>query len=147
MDNYEKSNSIETLPNLNLSASTRRLFVSLREKVQTSQNDLQSVANAICGDLNVKSTPIHFGGVQNHSVRGGKIVSKTLGNYTTGVCSIRIFELTAARKQKIAPKTAFDTLLHELMHHFDLKVLGLQSTIHSAGFYKRIGSLKAELLK
>jgi hypothetical protein len=145
MDNYEKSNSIEALPNVKFS-STKTLFSYMREKGVVTQDDLQRVADAICNDLKVSKVNIIFGGVQNNTRVNGKLKSKTLGTYNTGSTNIRIFQFTAVKKQAVATKTTFDTLLHELMHHFDYKILNLQQSIHSGGFYKRIGNLKTALL-
>lgn len=147
MDNYTLSNSIESLPNIKLSATTKNLFISLREKSKLSQYDLQSVSNAICDDVKVARVTIVYGGVQSNVQVNGKLKRKTLGTYNTGSTNIRIYEYTAVRKQPVSSKTNLDTLLHELMHHFDCRVLRLQESIHSAGFYKRIGNLKTELLK
>lgn len=146
MDNYELSNKFETLPNCKLSIKTKALFKSLREQPSVNQNNLQTVADAICSDLNVSKTRIIFGGTQSNTTQNGKLKSKTLGIYYANNANIRVFEFTAMRGKSVAPKTAFDTLLHELCHHFDYKILKLQSSIHSAGFYKRIGYLKSELL-
>ncbi len=147
MDNYTLSNSIESLPKCNLSTETKRQFVLLREKAVTTENDLQAVASSICSDLKVPNVCIIFRGVQNCSMANGKLRSKTLGTYQTGTAIIKIAQFTAVKRKEIAPKTAFDTLLHELMHHFDFKILGLTNSIHSSGFYKRIGALKETLLK
>ncbi len=146
MDNYEKSNSIENLPSCKLSSATKKLFISLRDKDKTSQASLQAVADSICTDLKVPKVYVMFGGVQNNTQVNGKLKSKVLGTYSTGSANIKIFEFTAVKRKEIAPKTAFDTLLHELMHHFDFKILKLEKSIHSGGFYKRISFLKEMLL-
>lgn len=81
---------------------------------------------------------------QYHKKFNNKIVSKQYGYYRPAGNYIYISNRTAARGQILAPKTFLDTLLHEWMHHYDFKKLGLRS-IHSAGFYQRLGHLK-ELL-
>lgn len=50
--------------------------------------------------------------------------------------NIRIYLRTAARGQRTAFKTFFNTLVHEWVHHYDFEALG--DTIHCAGFYQRI---------
>lgn len=147
MDSYEKSNSIEKLPEYCVASNiTKKLFVSLRNKPVTNQKDLQLLADTVCIEFNVAKVNVIFGGVQNNTQVNGKLKSKTLGTYYTNSANIRIFEFTAVRKKEIAPKTAFDTLLHELMHHFDYTILGLRNSLHTSGFYKRIGYLKEMLL-
>ena len=47
----------------------------------------------------------------------------------------------------MAGRTFFDTLVHELMHHIDRKLLGIPSTPHSPGFYARVDDLKARLAR
>ena len=41
-------------------------------------------------------------------------------------------------------KSFADTLLHEFTHHYDTRYLKIESR-HTAGFYKRISSLKGNL--
>lgn len=78
---------------------------------------------------------------QHHKRFNNKIVSKQYGYYRPAGNFIYIYNRTAAQGKTLAPKTFLDTLLHEWAHHYDFKKLGLRS-IHSAGFYKRLGHLK-----
>jgi hypothetical protein len=54
---------------------------------------------------------------------------------------IRLWMLTAKRKQVAAFKTFLRTLLHELCHHLDYTLLELGGSVHCEGFYKRESSL------
>lgn len=146
MDNYEKSNKVESFPN-KITASTKKLFKTLREADITNTIALKRLADAICDDFKVSKVSIAYSGIQSNTQVNGKLKSKTLGTYTTIRESIRIFQYTAVRKKEVSAKTALDTLLHELCHHFDFKILKLDKSIHSAGFYKRISNLKESLLK
>lgn len=81
---------------------------------------------------------------QYHKKRGGRLVFKRYGYYKPGEKYIHINNRTAVRGKILSSKTFLDTLLHEWMHHYDFCKLGLNS-IHTTGFYKRLGDLKEKL--
>lgn len=60
---------------------------------------------------------------------------------------IEIWMRTARRRQVVAFRTFLRTLLHELMHHADLEMLGLEESFHTEGFYKRESSLFRQLVQ
>lgn len=74
-----------------------------------------------------------------------KVNGKTLGFYTVGRNYITIYNLTATTQKTVSIKTFYDTLLHEFMHHYDYKVLKLENSLHTSGFYQRISDLKNKL--
>ena len=149
MTTYEISNSIEALPKLNkIKAGTRTQFQKLFNANSLTVQELKSIADAICKDLAVPVCPIAYGGKQPHSTSSrGTLASKIYGTYRTLGSTITLYKHTAKTGKVVANKTTLDTLLHELCHHFDYKLLGLNDSKHTAGFYKRIGSLRQELLK
>lgn len=53
---------------------------------------------------------------------------------------------TAHRRQVVAFRTFFRTLLHELCHHLDYELLRLADSFHTEGFYKRESSLLKQIL-
>lgn len=59
---------------------------------------------------------------------------------------ITVWMRTAQRKQVVAFKTFFRTLLHELNHHLDYELLQLDDSYHTQGFYKRESSLFHQLV-
>lgn len=59
---------------------------------------------------------------------------------------ITVWMRTARRRQVVAFRTFLRTLLHELCHHLDYALLGLEHSFHTAGFYKRESSLYRQLL-
>lgn len=148
MTTYEISNSIEALPNLNkIKASTKKKYRELFNSNSLDTIQLKSISDAICKDLGVTCCSISYGGKQPHSNNSrGTTVAKTYGNYRTIVCAITLYKHTAKTNKVVANKTTLDTLLHELCHHLDFKLLKLSDSKHTAGFYKRISSLKNELL-
>jgi hypothetical protein len=60
---------------------------------------------------------------------------------------ITVWMRTAARKDVVAFKTFFRTLIHELCHHLDYELFHLVETFHTAGFYKRESTLTHALLR
>ena len=67
--------------------------------------------------------------------------SEYLGWYYPKTMVIRIYNRTAVRHNIIFDGRFVETLLHEFMHHFDTYGLHIDS-IHTAGFYKRISTLR-----
>lgn len=59
---------------------------------------------------------------------------------------ITVFMRTARRQQVVAFRTFLRTLVHELCHHLDYRLLGLARSLHTAGFYRRESSLYRQLL-
>jgi hypothetical protein len=53
---------------------------------------------------------------------------------------------TARRRQVVAFRTFFRTLLHELCHHLDYELLRLPDSFHTEGFYRRESSLLRQIL-
>jgi len=58
---------------------------------------------------------------------------------------ITVWMRTARRRQVVAFRTFLRTLLHELCHHLDFVLLGLDNSFHTAGFYQRESSLYRQL--
>lgn len=59
---------------------------------------------------------------------------------------ISLWMRTAKRRQVVAFRTFFRTLLHEVCHHIDFELLGLPDSFHTEGFYKRESSLFHQLV-
>ncbi len=60
---------------------------------------------------------------------------------------VTVWMRTAQRRQVVAFRTFLRTLLHELCHHFDYELLGLEESLHTEGFYKRESSLFHQLVR
>ncbi len=146
--NYEKSNKITSV---DISVSDNILLYARVLLASGEEHERQKFGDALLDELSdaakidivkLKISPAR----QFHKKSNNKIVSKQYGYYKPDANYIYIFNRTAARGQILAPKTFLDTLLHEWLHHYDYKKLGLARSIHSAGFYKRLRYLK-EMLK
>ena len=59
---------------------------------------------------------------------------------------ITVWMRTAQKKQVVAFKSFFRTIIHELCHHLDYELFALAETFHTEGFYKRESSLSNALL-
>jgi hypothetical protein len=72
------------------------------------------------------------------------------GLYTFGSSKkaprIEVWMRTAAHEKIVRFRTFFRTLLHEVVHHLDLTLLGLGESFHTRGFFQRESSLVRQLL-
>ena len=59
---------------------------------------------------------------------------------------IRVWMRTAAHERTVAVRTFVRTVLHELCHHLDYELLGLDDSFHTQGFFARESSLARQLL-
>ena len=59
---------------------------------------------------------------------------------------ISVWMRTAAQGRIVAFKTFLRTLLHEVVHHLDYDLLGLDDSFHTQGFLRRESSLVRQLL-
>jgi len=67
------------------------------------------------------------------------------GTYCPQTRTIKIYNTTAKTLKPISIGAFIDTLLHEFMHHYDHTYLKLNTSPHTAGFYKRISDLHHKL--
>jgi hypothetical protein len=65
---------------------------------------------------------------------------------TGGKARITVWMRTAQRVQVVKFRTFLRTLLHEMGHHLDYELYGLEETFHTEGFYARESSLMRTLL-
>ena len=59
---------------------------------------------------------------------------------------ITVWMRTAQRRQVVAFRTYLRTLLHELCHHLDYELYGLDESFHTEGFFQRESSLVHQLI-
>jgi single-stranded DNA-specific DHH superfamily exonuclease len=143
---YEKSNSVETVALNRFSKKEYKNVLSLTESIADRQKVAQELINYLCDKYHIERAFVKVvSRFQPHRACSGRLTSKILGSYTERAQIITIYNLTAIRKQTVSIKTFAGTLLHEFMHHYDLRYLKLGSTLHTAGFYKRISDLENKL--
>jgi hypothetical protein len=59
---------------------------------------------------------------------------------------IRVWMRTARQGRVVAFRTFLRTLLHEVCHHLDYELLGLDESFHTEGFFRRESSLFRQLV-
>jgi hypothetical protein len=59
---------------------------------------------------------------------------------------VTVWMRTAHHKRVVAFRTFLRTVLHELCHHLDYELLGLEDSFHTEGFFKRESSLFNQLV-
>ncbi|MDH3418555.1 MAG: hypothetical protein OEQ25_01420 [Gammaproteobacteria bacterium] len=59
---------------------------------------------------------------------------------------LTVWMRTAQHKKVVAFRTFLRTILHEICHHLDYEVLGLDDSFHTEGFFKRESSLFHQLI-
>lgn len=150
---YERSKGVETVAwrefplgkGIALSILDETTAAGRQEKGQRLLDVLDEAAGLPACKLTVADRP------QRHRTRGGKLELKTYGYYriawesTPRRGTIRIYNLTAIRRQVLAPKVFLETLLHEWVHHYDFTGLQLDRSPHTSGFFNRIRDLAETL--
>lgn len=145
-NNYQLSNSITSL-NFPISPQARLIFKKLLRGKNTNlrQRYGEELLDEICDLARIDIVRLKISDKrQYHKKKNGRTYFKQYGYYRPSSCYIYINNKTAVRGQILASKTFADTLLHEWMHHYDYKKLGLDS-IHTSGFYSRLKDLKTKL--
>jgi hypothetical protein len=150
---YERSKGVETVTwrefplgkGIALSILDETTATGRQEKGQRLLDVLDEAAGLPPCRLTVADRP------QRHRTRGGRLELKTYGYYriawesTPRRGTIRIYNLTAIRRQVLAPKVFLETLLHEWVHHYDFTGLQLDRSPHTSGFFNRIRDLAETL--
>jgi hypothetical protein len=102
------------------------------------------LTGAICAALGVRPPRVEVLEVRP-SFTGGELH----GLYTLDVrgrAYIQVWMRTARHARVVAFRTFLRTLLHEIGHHLDFRVLGLPASFHTEGFFKRESSLFHQLV-
>lgn len=83
------------------------------------------------------------------AVRPSGAAGELHGLYTLdeeGTARIQVWMRTARHARVVAFRTFLRTLLHEVCHHADYTVLGLDPSFHTEGFFKRESSLFRQIV-
>jgi hypothetical protein len=139
---YERSTAIARVP-LRASPALRHAVESLERVLRADLRDETEAASMhlvslICRELGVPPVSVRVDGVRPHDA-GGELH----GLYRTGSggSTIVVWMRTAKRRDVVATRTFLRTLLHEVCHHLDICLLGLPSSYHTPGFYRRESNL------
>jgi hypothetical protein len=99
----------------------------------------QLIADEITAALRVPAVRVLVQGTRPSNARGELHGLYTPANHSGA--TIKLWMMTAKRKQVVAFKTFLRTLLHEICHHLDYALLRLPDSFHTDGFYQRESSL------
>jgi hypothetical protein len=108
--------------------------------------DAFAVAAGLCRALGVRPPRLEI-----HAVRPRGATHELHGLYVPepggdGLPAIRVWMRTARKGRVVAFRTFLRTLLHELVHHLDYELLGLDESFHTEGFFRRESSLFHQLV-
>ena len=105
----------------------------------------QRLANAVLASFEVPSVRVKV-----LSTRPSTSSSELHGLYEFGdvkaPATIKVWMRTSHHKRVVAFRTFLRTLLHELCHHLDYRLLKLEDSFHTEGFFKRESSLFKQLV-
>ncbi len=147
---YRRSDEITTI-RLPRGAALKQLVTDLaaalgREERKLAETLSQKLADGITANLAVPPVRVEVLAVRPHDEWG-----ELHGLYRPGqarqTASIQLWMRTAKHKRVVAFRTFLRTLLHELCHHLDYRLLGLAESFHTEGFYKRESSLFHQLVR
>lgn len=110
------------------------------------ENACQRFTHAVTLSLKVAPVRVEVMAVRP-SRRGGELHGLYTQKQGGRAPTIAVWMRTAQRHQVVAFRTFMRTLIHELCHHLDFELLGLQESFHTEGFYKRESSLVHQLLR
>lgn len=146
---YRRSDSITTVSltnSTNLLTTLEQLKIALiAEDRRETESILRILAEGILNNLKV--TPIT---IKLLAARPSHDWGELHGLYevSEGKCraQVTLWMRTAQQKKVVAFRTFLRTFLHELCHHLDYQLLGLEDSFHTQGFFKRESSLFKQLI-
>lgn len=104
---------------------------------------------ALCDSILVQLTAPRVR-VRVLSARPSTTWSETHGEYEPAEkarsARVTLWMRTARHKRVVAFRTYLRTFVHELCHHLDYEMLGLEDSFHTEGFFKRESSLFKQLV-
>jgi hypothetical protein len=148
---YRQSDSIGHVE-LSDPARLRAAVTALRDSLATGDRRLVqraclALARGVCDDLGISRVRVKVGGRRPIDTDGAELF---------GLCSwdeeetkgalVEVWMRTAKKNQVVAFKTMLRTLIHELCHHLDYELHGLDNTFHTEGFFRRESSIMRQLV-
>jgi hypothetical protein len=100
---------------------------------------------AICRQLGVPAVRVTVRTVRPE-IGGGELHGLYTFSKKEAAATIQVWMKTAAHERVVHFRTFLRTLLHEVMHHLDATLLGLDDSFHTEGFFKRESSMVRQLL-
>jgi len=105
-----------------------------------------AVARGVCDDLGISRVQVRVGNRRPTDADGGELFGQcSWDEEETKGALVEVWMRTAKRGQVVAFKTLLRTLIHELCHHLDYELHGLDNTFHTEGFFRRESSIMRQL--
>ena len=104
-----------------------------------------SLVLALCRQVGVPAVRVTVRTVRPE-IRGGELHGLYTFAEKGADPTIEVWMKTAAHERVVRFRTFLRTLLHEVMHHLDVTLLGLDDSFHTEGFFKRESSLVRQLV-
>lgn len=109
------------------------------------QRASQQLINELCRLVGVTPVRVEVRGVRPRNTLGELhgifypqgLARRASGNARASEPLIALWMRTAQRHDIVKPKTFFRTLMHELGHYLDYRLLRLEDSFHTSGFFKR----------
>jgi hypothetical protein len=145
---YRKSDAIERIA-IPDAPALRWLVTALGEALTTGKRARVAVActalaAGLMKQLGVTPPKIHV-----RKVRPRESDGELHGLYTFAVDGkppkLEVWMRTAAQTKVVSFRTFLRTFLHELAHHLDVELFGLDDSFHTEGFFRRESSLMRQL--
>ena len=110
------------------------------------QRACDAVARGVCDDLGISRVRVRVGGRRPKDTDGGELFGRcSWEDEDSKGALVEVWMRTAKRGQVVAFKTLLRTLIHELCHHLDYELHGLDNTFHTEGFFRRESSIMRQL--
>ena len=104
-----------------------------------------ALVSVLCRQLEVPEVRVTVRTV-GPAISGGELHGLYTFSKKEAAATIQVWMKTAAHERVVRFRTFLRTLLHEVMHHLDVTLLGLEYSFHTEGFFKRESSLVRQLL-
>lgn len=142
---YDKSNKISTVKG-SIKKKTRDYYHKLLNQTSYKQKEIDTFYSLLAKDLKLNKLPLTLSNKPRRSYGRSQTYAFIRVKGTTPI-QIVLYGKTAKKQQTVAIKTLLHSLIHEVMHQYDYEILGLISSFHTAGFYKRISDTISKLDK
>lgn len=100
---------------------------------------------ALCRQVGVPGVKVTVRTVRP-AIRGGELHGLYTFAERGATPTIEVWMKTAAHERVVRFRTFLRTLIHEVIHHLDVTLLGLADSFHTEGFFRRESSLVRQLL-
>ena len=146
---YRKSDAVPVIP-IPDAPALARLVVDLEVTLGSGKRARVAAAttalcDALLRQLGAPPVKIHVREVRPQ-IEGGELHGLYTFATEKKAPKLEVWMRTAAQAKTVKFRTYLRTLLHELLHHLDVTLLGLDDSFHTEGFFRRESSLVRQLL-